>query len=43
LIYVKALFIGIFALPPFYVMFQALREKLRASARPLEKSKLPAE
>jgi hydrophobe/amphiphile efflux-1 (HAE1) family protein len=40
---ILASFIGIFAIPPLYVMFQALREKLRASARPLEKSKLPAE
>ncbi|MGC2076878.1 MAG: efflux RND transporter permease subunit, partial [Xanthobacteraceae bacterium] len=40
---ILASFIGIFAIPPLYVMFQALREKLRPSARPLEKSKLPAE
>ena len=40
---ILASFIGIFAIPPLYVTFQALREKLRASARPLEKSKLPAE
>ena len=39
---ILASFIGIFAIPPLYVTFQALREKLRASARPLEKSK-PAE
>jgi hypothetical protein len=43
LIYVKSLFIGIYATPPLYVMFQALREKIRVSARPLEKCKLPAE
>ena len=29
-----ASFIGIFAIPPLYVMFQWLRERLRASARP---------
>jgi hydrophobe/amphiphile efflux-1 (HAE1) family protein len=40
---ILASFIGIFAIPPLYVTFQALREKLRTSARPLEKSKLPAE
>jgi multidrug efflux pump len=40
---ILASFIGIFAIPPLYVTFQALREKLRAAARPLEKSKLPAE
>jgi multidrug efflux pump len=41
---ILASFIGIFAIPPLYVMFQALREKFRVSARPpLEKSKLPAE
>jgi len=39
---ILASFIGIFAIPPLYVTFQALREKLRASARPLGKSK-PAE
>jgi hydrophobe/amphiphile efflux-1 (HAE1) family protein len=31
-----ASFIGIFAIPPLYVMFQAVREKLRPSARPRE-------
>jgi multidrug efflux pump len=31
-----ASFIGIFAIPPLYVMFQAMREKLRPSARPRE-------
>jgi multidrug efflux pump subunit AcrB len=40
---ILASFIGIFAIPPLYVMFQALREKFRVSARPLEKSKLRAE
>jgi multidrug efflux pump len=31
-----ASFIGIFVIPPLYVMFQAFREKLRPSARPSE-------
>jgi len=31
-----ASFIGIFAIPPLYVMFQAMRERLRPSARPRE-------
>jgi hydrophobe/amphiphile efflux-1 (HAE1) family protein len=31
-----ASFIGIFAIPPLYVMFQAIRERLRPSARPRE-------
>jgi hypothetical protein len=31
-----ASFIGIFVIPPLYVMFQAMREKLRPSARPRE-------
>jgi hydrophobe/amphiphile efflux-1 (HAE1) family protein len=30
-------FVGIFAIPPLYVMFQAIREKLRKGARPKEK------
>jgi hydrophobe/amphiphile efflux-1 (HAE1) family protein len=34
--------IGIFAIPPLYVMFQAIREKLRPSSRPRVKP-LPAE
>jgi hypothetical protein len=29
-----ASFIGIFAIPPLYVIFQSLRERLRKSARP---------
>jgi len=32
-----ASFIGIFAIPPLYVIFQSLRERLRKSARPTEK------
>jgi hypothetical protein len=31
---ILASFIGIFAIPPLYVTFQALREKLRPGARP---------
>jgi hydrophobe/amphiphile efflux-1 (HAE1) family protein len=31
---ILASFIGIFAIPPLYVMFQAIRERLRPSARP---------
>jgi multidrug efflux pump subunit AcrB len=31
-----ASFLGIFVIPPLYVMFQAVREKLRPSARPQE-------
>ena len=31
---ILASFIGIFAIPPLYVMFQALRERLRPGARP---------
>ena len=33
---ILASFIGIFAIPPLYVMFQAIREKLRPSSRPRE-------
>jgi Cu/Ag efflux pump CusA len=31
---ILASFVGIFAIPPLYVTFQAMREKLRPSARP---------
>jgi hydrophobe/amphiphile efflux-1 (HAE1) family protein len=31
---IVASFIGIFAIPPLYVMFQAIRERLRPSSRP---------
>src|SRR5690349_23478000 len=31
---ILASFIGIFAIPPLYVTFQAIREKLRPSSRP---------
>jgi multidrug efflux pump subunit AcrB len=34
---ILASFIGIFAIPPLYVMFQAIREKLRKGARPQPK------
>jgi hydrophobe/amphiphile efflux-1 (HAE1) family protein len=33
-----ASFIGIFAIPPLYVFFQAIRERVRPSTRPPEKS-----
>ncbi len=38
-----ASFIGIFAIPPLYVMFQAMREKLRPSVRPREVPPPPAD
>jgi hypothetical protein len=38
---ILASFIGIFAIPPLYVMFQAIREKLRKGARPQEKAPAP--
>ena len=31
---ILASFIGIFAIPPLYVSFQAIRERLRPAARP---------
>jgi hypothetical protein len=33
---ILASFIGIFAIPPLYVAFQAVRERLRPGARPRE-------
>jgi hydrophobe/amphiphile efflux-1 (HAE1) family protein len=36
---ILASFIGIFAIPPLYVMFQAIRERIRPGARP--KTELP--
>jgi multidrug efflux pump subunit AcrB len=36
---VVASFIGIFIIPPLYVTFQSLRERLRPSARPKERTK----
>ncbi|HUI96234.1 MAG TPA: multidrug efflux RND transporter permease subunit [Xanthobacteraceae bacterium] len=38
---ILASFVGIFAIPPLYVMFQAIREKLRKGARPHEKPPAP--
>ena len=35
---ILASFIGIFAIPPLYVFFQAIRERLRPSSRPVERS-----
>jgi hypothetical protein len=34
---ILASFLGIFVIPPLYVSFQAMRERLRPSARPKEK------
>ena len=34
---ILASFIGIFAIPPLYVTFQAIRERLRPSSRPRER------
>jgi len=34
---IMASFIGIFAIPPLYVMFQAIRERLRPGARPMKR------
>jgi hydrophobe/amphiphile efflux-1 (HAE1) family protein len=34
---ILASFVGIFVIPPLYVMFQAARERLRPSTRPVEK------
>ena len=31
---ILASFVGIFAIPPLYVFFQAIRERLRPSIRP---------
>ena len=39
---IMASFIGIFAIPPLYVMFQAIREKLRPGARPRVPAPPPA-
>ena len=40
---ILASFVGIFAIPPLYVMFQAIREKLRPASRPEEKAVAPAD
>jgi hypothetical protein len=39
---ILASFIGIFAIPPLYVTFQAIREKLRPSSRPRKPAPPPA-
>ena len=39
---ILASFIGIFAIPPLYVTFQSLRERLRPSSRPREEKAQPA-
>jgi hydrophobe/amphiphile efflux-1 (HAE1) family protein len=39
---ILASFVGIFAIPPLYVTFQWLREKLRPGARPRETAQPPA-
>jgi multidrug efflux pump len=38
---ILASFIGIFAIPPLYVMFQAIRERLRPGARPAKQQRAP--
>jgi hypothetical protein len=40
---ILASFIGIFAIPPLYVAFQAIREKLKPSSRPKEPAARAAE
>jgi multidrug efflux pump subunit AcrB len=40
---ILASFVGIFAIPPLYVMFQAMREKLRPGARPRKEAPAAAE
>jgi multidrug efflux pump subunit AcrB len=40
---ILASFIGIFAIPPLYVMFQAIREKLRPSTRPRKAAEIAPE
>ena len=39
---ILASFIGIFAIPPLYVFFQAIRERIRPSTRPKERPPTPA-
>ena len=39
---ILASFIGIFAIPPLYVFFQAIRERLRPAARPVERMEVPS-
>src|SRR5246127_1594234 len=38
-----ASFVGIFAIPPLYVMFQAIRERLRPGARPMKELQAAAQ
>src|SRR6185312_5109904 len=38
---ILASFVGIFVIPPLYVMFQAIRERLRPAARPRTASARP--
>ena len=40
---ILASFVGIFAIPPLYVTFQAIREKLRPAARPQVQQMSPTE
>jgi Cu/Ag efflux pump CusA len=39
---IAASFLGIFVIPPLYVLFQATREKLRPSTRPKNEVHKPA-
>jgi Cu/Ag efflux pump CusA len=39
---ILASFVGIFAIPPLYVMFQAIRERLRPGSRPATEKKATA-
>jgi hypothetical protein len=38
---ILASFIGIFAIPPLYVMFQAIRERVRPGSRPTTEQTSP--
>jgi hypothetical protein len=40
---ILASFVGIFAIPPLYVTFQTLRERLRPAARPQVQQMSPTE
>jgi hypothetical protein len=40
---ILASFVGIFAIPPLYVMFQAIRERLRPGSRPAAERAAAAE
>jgi predicted PurR-regulated permease PerM len=39
---ILASFVGIFAIPPLYVMFQAIRERLRPGSRPATEQTKPS-